>query len=244
MRSRPLTGNALKLIAAALMFLDHIGAAILENPATWELFGVEALGMDPFFSDPALSKLFAADLILRAVGRIAFPLFCFLLVEGFTHTRSLSRYIRRMAVFAVITELPFDLAFSGGAVDWGYQNVYFTLLLGLLAMAALERYGEHSLPGFLLALGCAGAAELAHVDYGAFGVALILIFYLFRERERTRTVVGCLAVCWEITAPLAFLLIRGYNGERGKWNLKYFFYLFYPGHILLLYLVRLALVGA
>ena len=150
----------------------------------------------------------------------------------------------RLGVFALLSEVPFDLAFSGSWFAPGYQNVYFTLFLGLLAMTVLRRFGDRSPLGFLLALGCAGVAELARVDYGAFGVVLILIFYLFRERKVARTVVGCVATCWELTAPLAFLPIAAYNGQRGRWNGKYFFYLFYPGHILLLYLLRLALLGS
>ena len=216
-----LSGNGLKLIAITTMFLDHIGAAILENPALYDKLGASSLEVDVFFNDPRLTWLLVVDLILRAIGRIAFPIFCFLLVEGFLHTRDLRRYAGRMLFFAVITEVPFDLAFSGSWFAPGYQNVYFTLFLGLLAMTVLAR-----------------------VDYGAFGVVLILIFYLFRERKVARTVVGCVATCWELTAPLAFLPIAAYNGQRGRWNGKYFFYLFYPGHILLLYLLRLALLGS
>lgn len=239
-----LSGNGLKLIAITTMFLDHIGVAILENPALYDKLGASSLEVDVFFNDPRLTWLLVVDLILRAIGRIAFPIFCFLLVEGFLHTRDLRRYAGRMLFFAVITEVPFDLAFSGSWFAPGYQNVYFTLFLGLLAMTVLRRFGDRSPLGFLLALGCAGVAELARVDYGAFGVVLILIFYLFRERKVARTVVGCVATCWELTAPLAFLPIAAYNGQRGRWNGKYFFYLFYPGHILLLYLLRLALLGS
>lgn len=241
-RNRPLSGNALKLIAIAAMFLDHIGAAILENQTVWAALGADLMSPE-LFDDPALAGVMMADLFLRGIGRVAFPLFCFLLVEGFLHTKSLSRYLRRMAVFALVTEIPFDLAFRSAPFDWSYQNVCFTLLLGLLAMAALRKFGDRSLVGFLLALGCAGIAELIRADYGAFGVVLIIILYLFRDRRLTRTIVGCIAVCWELTAPLAFLVIELYNGQRGRRNLQYFFYLFYPGHILLLYLVRVMLVG-
>lgn len=242
-RNRPLNGNALKIIAVVAMFLDHIGAAILENRAVWAALGADLMSPE-LFDDPALTGVMMADLLLRGIGRIAFPIFCFLLVEGFLHTHSLSRYLRRMALFAVITEIPFDLAFCSSPFDWTYQNVFFTLLLGLLAMAALRKFGDRSLLGFLLALGCAGVAQLIYADYGAFGVVLIIIFYLFRDRGLTRTIVGCIAVCWEFTAPLAFIPIEMYNGQRGKRNLQYFFYLFYPCHILLLYLVRVALVGS
>ena len=161
-----LSGNGLKLIAITTMFLDHIGAAILENPALYDKLGASSLEVDVFFNDPRLTWLLVVDLILRAIGRIAFPIFCFLLVEGFLHTRDLRRYAGRMLFFAVITEVPFDLAFSGSWFAPGYQNVYFTLFLGLLAMTVLRRFGDRSPLGFLLALGCAGVAELARVDYG------------------------------------------------------------------------------
>lgn len=241
--NRPLSGNALKIIAVVSMFLDHIGAAILENQAVWAALGADLMSPE-LYNDPALTGVMIADLFLRGIGRIAFPIFCFLLVEGFLHTKSLSRYLRRMALFAVVAEVPFDLAFCSTPLDWSYQNVFFTLFLGLLAIAALGRFGDRSVVGFLLALGCAGVAQLIYADYGAFGVVLIIILYLFRDRRLTRTVVGCIAVCWELTAPLAFLFIEMYNGQRGKRNLQYFFYLFYPCHILLLYLVRVALVGS
>lgn len=240
--NRPLSGNALKIIAIAAMFLDHIGAAILENHTVWAALGADLMSPE-LFNDPALAGVMMADLLLRGIGRISFPIFCFLLVEGFLHTKSLPLYLRRMAVFAVITEVPFDLAFCSAPFDFTYQNIFFTLLLGLLAMAALQKFGDRSLVGFLLALGCAGVAEVIRADYGAFGVVLIIILYLFRDRRLTRTIVGCIAVCWELTAPLAFLLIELYNGQRGRYDLKYFFYVFYPAHILLLYLVRVALVG-
>lgn len=242
-RNRPLNGNMLKIIAITAMFFDHIGAAILENRAVWAALGADLMSPE-LFNDPALAGVMMADLLLRGIGRIAYPIFCFLLVEGFLHTKSLPRYLRRMALFAVITEVPFDLAFCSAPFDWTYQNVFFTLFLGLAAMAALQKFGDRSMLGFLLALACAGAAQLIQADYGAFGVVLIIILYLFRDRRLTRTIVGCIAVCWELTAPLAFLLIELYNGQRGKHNLQYFFYLFYPGHILLLYLVRVALVGS
>lgn len=242
-RNRPLSGNALKLIAIVSMLLDHIGAVILEKQAVWAALGADLMSPE-LFNDPALSGVMMADLFLRGIGRISFPIFCFLLVEGFLHTSSFPRYLQRMAVFAILSEVPFDLAVCSSLADWSYQNIFFTLLLGLLAMAALRKFGDRSPLGFLLALGCAGAAQLIRADYGALGVVLIIILYIFRDRRFTRTIVGCIAVCWELTAPLAFLLIELYNGQRGRMNLKYFFYLFYPFHILLLYLIRVALVGS
>ncbi len=242
--ARPgLSGGALKAIAAVTMFLDHIGAAILESPVLWEALS-NTDEIDAFFNSPALAGVRAANWVLRLVGRLAFPIFCFLLVEGFLHTRSVKSYALRLGAFALLSELPFDLAFGGTLWNPGYQNVFFTLLLGLGGMAALRRFGESSPLGFLMALGCAALAQLIHADYGAFGVVLILIFYLFRDRKKLRALVGSIALIWEVTAPLAFLFIHRYNGERGRLGGRYFFYWFYPAHILVLWLVRVMLLGS
>lgn len=241
-RYQVLSGSSLKLIAVITMFIDHIGAAVLEMPAVWSSVGSWE-GVDPFFNDPVLEQLRNADIILRMIGRISFPIFCFLLVEGFLHTRDLGKYILRMTLFCAVSEVPFDLAFFDSPSDTQLQNVYFTLLLGLLAMAALQRYGLRSFPGIAGALACVGAAELLRTDYGAFGVCLILIFYLLRRRPALQTVTACAALAWEITAPLALIPIRLYNGERGRLRLRYFFYFFYPAHILLLWWFRVTVFG-
>ncbi len=236
---RGLTGTALKLIAVVTMFLDHIGAAILESTAIWVILDDAAeTTIDYFFNSSALEVIRNADVILRAIGRVSFPIFCFLLVEGFLHTKNLRKYFLRLGVFALLSEVPFDLAFAEYWYDPYAQNIFFTLLLGLLAMTCLSRFGDRSLPGLLLALGCIGLGELFRVDYGGVGVALIVLLYLLRDRKVLQTVAGCVALSWEVTAPLAFIPIRLYNGERGRSLPKYFFYAFYPLHILLLCLVR------
>ena len=177
-RAEGLSGSSLKLIAIVTMFLDHIGAAILESPVVWAFLG-SGEEIDPFFNSSALALCRDVDLVLRFAGRIAFPIFCFLLVEGFLHTRSLWRYMGRMAAFALLSEIPYDLAFEEGWFDPKSQNVYFTLLLGLLAMAAvrylLPRSALLALAG---AAGCAVLAQLLRADYGAFGVVLILLLYI------------------------------------------------------------------
>lgn len=237
---RGLTGTALKLIAVVTMFLDHIGAAVLESTAIWLILDDTAApgAIDYLFNSPALDAVRTADLILRSIGRISFPIFCFLLVEGFLHTGNLQKYFRRLAVFALLSEIPFDLAFSEYWYDPYAQNIFFTLLLGLLAMTCLRRFGDRSLPGILLALGCVLLGEVLRVDYGGFGVALILIFYLLRERKVLRTAAGALSLCWENPAPLAMVPLWFYNGERGRSLPKYFFYAFYPVHLLFLCAVR------
>ena len=155
--SRPgfsFSGTALKRLACLSMLVDHLGASLLENG----LFRCSAI-------DPRLVGL---DQLLRLAGRLAFPIYCFLLVEGFLHTHDFKKYALRMLGFALISEWPFDWAFFSG-VYWGHQNVYFTLLLGLLAMKALDTYqtpeGMPALKGILGAAACFLAAALFHCDY-------------------------------------------------------------------------------
>lgn len=247
MRLKGITGSTLKMIAILSMLIDHTGAVLLERMliqrgwyhAMWQ--GEEALTQ---FYQSNLG-LYALYFVMRQIiGRLAFPIFCFLLVEGFLHTRSVLKYACRLGIFAVISEVPFDLAFYGTPFFWGYQNIFFTLLIGLLVMIAFRCIAEKlqtrfvlKLPLYVLAL-AAGlvAADLLCTDYGARGVLSIMAIYIFRKVKWQQILAGCVTFLWEITAPLAFIPIGFYNGKRGI-KIKYFFYAFYPIHLFLLYLI-------
>lgn len=223
------SGTALKMVACITMLVDHIGASCIETAYT-------TLNEAP----PMLATL---DRTMRLIGRLAFPIYCFLLVEGFLHTHDVRRYLRRLLLFGLLSEVPFDLAFYRTPFYWGHQNVYWTLALGVLAMAVLQKFqdeeGNVDWKGRLAALGCALIAQLAATDYGAIGVALILALYLTRKSRRQQCIIGAVMMLFELTAPLAFLLVWYYNGERGycpKW-MQRAFYLFYPVHLTLLALV-------
>lgn len=142
-----LSGTALKRLALCSMLLDHLGASCLEA-------GV--------FSRPGpiSEPLLTLDVCLRWAGRLAFPLYCFLLVEGFLHTHSLRQYAGRMLAFALVSEFPFDLAFFHTLIYRGHQNVYWTLFFGLCALGCLRHCGERSAPGIFSALALALLAEL------------------------------------------------------------------------------------
>ena len=116
-----ISADALKWIALITMLIDHTGAAILEKLPQYN----------------TVAWVYQLDFVLRFIGRIAFPIYCFLLVEGFWMTRSRKKYAINLFVFALISEIPFELSFMGG-LDIGFHNVYWTLLLGMLLMMALE----------------------------------------------------------------------------------------------------------
>ena len=232
---RSFSGTALKTIACITMLVDHIGASCIEAGLLLpELERGEVSGgaWDQL-------SLFQLDRVLRFTGRLAFPIFCFLLVEGFLHTHDFKKYALRMLGFALISEGPFDWAFFSG-VYWGHQNVYFTLLLGLLAMKALDTSqtpeGMPALKGILGAAACFLAAALLHCDYDVLGLALILALYMTRKDKRAQCIAGAVFSLFEPVAPLAFGLVWFYSGERGGSSKleQWAFYWFYPAHIFVL----------
>ena len=230
------SGTTLKTIACITMLIDHIGASCIEAGLLLpELETGEVSGS-------ALNQLslFQLDRVLRFTGRLAFPIFCFLLVEGFVHTHNVKGYLGRLVLFGLLSEVPFDLAFFRTPFDFSAQNVYWTLALGVLAMAGLKHFekpdGSVSWKGLLCAAGCTLAALLACTDYNAIGVIIICALYLTRTNRKWQCLAGALLFMFELTAPLAFVLVWFYNGQRGACSplQKKAFYWFYPVHLLVL----------
>lgn len=235
-RPTALSGFGLKWIAVCTMFADHVGAAILEPVFLLPLYSLyEGGGAGlPGWYEPLL----LANTALRAVGRLAFPLFCFLLAEGFCHTRDRRRYALQLLIFALLSEIPFDLAFALSPFAPGGQNVYLTLFLGVLSLQLLVWLEGRALLQVLgVGLCCLAASGLC-ADYRATGVLLVALFYLTRRQPAARAALGSAALLSlgpsEIPALLSLLPISLYSGEKGR-GPKWFFYWFYPLHLLLLW---------
>ncbi|KAA9300482.1 MULTISPECIES: TraX family protein [Aerococcus] len=214
-----LTGAQLKLYAMLAMFIDHAAVVFIEPQ----------LLLPTGLSSTILGLLY---LFLRAIGRIAFPIFCFLLIEGFVHTRSVKAYAGRLTLLAFLSELPFDLALSRQVLDWSHQNVFFTLVAALLALVAID---QDRLPWFKILgpLALMLIAQLGQFDYGYFGVALVVLLYLSRHNRFYQALVGTLASIWEgLGVVIAYFLIYQYNGEKGRANTRWLYFL-YPAHLLL-----------
>ncbi|WP_077612982.1 TraX family protein [Clostridium sp. Marseille-P2415] len=243
-RTKGITGNTLKMIAIISMLIDHTGVAIIENGILKYQNNSLAFAI---LSTPEGKMWSMADLVLRTMGRLAFPIFCFLLVEGFCHTKDVKKYGARLLVFALISEIPFDLALFDKWFNPGYQNVYFTLFLGLWVLYWYRKtMGQPVKQSLVILAGC-GASILLKCDYNIIGIVMILLFYVFYENKRLQTLFGGVMAAVESlecfgAAMLALIPIRMYNGTRGKKNLKYFFYWFYPVHLLLLYILRLIII--
>ena len=224
----------LKTLAITAMLIDHIGAALI----------------------PVEAPLYY---LFRSVGRIAFPIFAFLIVEGYCHTSNVKKYMARLAVFAALSEIPFNLFHSGKVFYLGAQNVFITLLAGLAAIHIIKKYRETKLHiavlGSLLLI---FALDYLRADCGSFGLIMILLYYALRSDRLTAAVaVGAFNIVlaglsvfgagdtsggWDFTyaiqafAAVSILPIYLYNGEKGL-SAKYFFYLFYPAHQLIIYAV-------
>ena len=238
-RSLSFSGTALKTIACITMLVDHIGASCIEAGILTPGLDAGVLSQDTLSACP----LYRLDMVLRFTGRLAFPLFCFLLVEGFVHTHNVKGYLGRLLLFGLISEVPFDLAFFRTPFAPQHQNVYWTLALGVLAMAGLKRFEkENGLPGWqglVWAGGCAALALAANTDYHAIGVLIICTLYLTRADRKRQCLAGAVLFLFELTAPQAFVLVWFYNGQRGACSplLKKAFYWFYPVHLLVLAMI-------
>ena len=245
----------LQNIAFVTMFIDHFFAIVfasymntLQGSAYQEAYYVYRTG--------------------RAIGRISFVLFAYLLVEGFTYTRNRKKYLLRLGVLALLSEIPFDLAFQRKLYAPESQNVYLTLVLGLLVMMLLERYQNKGVQALAILLGCV-AAWVLQTDYMFMGILLIVSFYynkgnLFRQIVWSALIMGggMIAVYLvrygiaedtvmlyvhsglrELYGMVAFLFIACYHGERGNRIPKAVAYGFYPVHLLVLTGIRQLLLG-
>lgn len=223
--------EALKIIACLTMLIDHVAAVFLP----WE-----------------------AALPLRIVGRIAFPVFCFLLAEGAYYTRNPLKYGLRLLLGVALAEVPFDLLFYG-SVTWEHSSVMVTLFLGLIAIVAVQKIPFEWLKVPVAGL-CVIAAEALGTDYGWLGVIMILGMYFARDakypaiiRAMVLVVVNWafnsypVAIAGDLTIPiqmfavLALIPIELYSGKKLTANpvMKWGFYLFYPVHITVLLLISI-----
>lgn len=206
-----ISGFTLKCMAMVSMLIDHVGYV-----------------------------LFPQYLWLRMIGRLAFPIYCFLLVEGAMHTSDIRKYEIRLLIFALISEVPYDLAFSG-MIRWDEQNVFFTLLLGMIAIDLAQRSKKKLNTAIIFVLAVL-AAEFLKTDYGGAGIVFILCYYILYQKTVLKQGVFVLenfllyGFGVQMYASFAVLPMLLYHGKKGP-SMKYLFYVFYPAHLLILYLI-------
>ena len=221
-----LDGTTLKLIAMISMVFDHAG--------------------DMFFPDVMWPRM---------IGRLAMPIFSFFIAEGFSHTRDKKKYLCRLGIFALISEIPFDLAFEG-KIGFSHQNIMLSFFLAVVALMLYDwiQGGTKSevnhasigktVLGVIAVAAIAALSLLLRADYTIFAVIAVFLFYVLRQKHplvRTGVGVAFLAltrtVGYYCTTGLSFIPLAMYNGKKGK-GLKWLFYGFYPGHLLLLAAIK------
>lgn len=202
--------NVLKLIALLTMVIDHVGAVLYPN-----------------------------IIVLRMIGRISFPIFAYLLALGYKSTHNIKKYLKRLLLFGLLSEIPYILAFNSDNL-----NIFFTLVLGLMAIMLYEKK-EYL---YIIIVFC--FAVFAHVDYGIYGVFVIFFMYVYVYYSKMiGTILFILATfvysyfnVLQIFAILSIPLIgllENIPKDIDIKKYKYVFYAFYPLHLVLLYLIRL-----
>lgn len=234
-----LSASTLKMVAVVTMLIDHFAAGVYAS-----LYNGGYL-MQWGMMDNAVNIYN----ICRNIGRFSFPIFCFLLVEGFFHTRSRGKYLRNIVIFAFVSEVPFDLLLMD-EIGFDGQNVFFTFAIALCTLWGISKVKERMekeltisalLQGGVILAGCF-MAYVADTDYSYYGIILAVIFYYYRNNRILACLVGYVWFTFEPWCFPAFVALLFYSGKRGI-GLKYFFYAFYPAHLLLLYVVRVLLIG-
>ena len=218
----------LRVIALVCMMIDHTGLA-----------------------------LFPDLLIFRCIGRLSFPIYCFLLVQGYIHTRDVAAYGRRLTLLAILSEIPHDLLIFGRTFSPADQNVLFSLLLGLMALYSADLLRENSLQASLMVCLLCLCAMAANVSYGWLSIALCLCMYYTHGKQMSFTLsvggalllysltqlLGGVAYSWVLTSLCALFslpLLLAYNGKPGTRHpaLTWMFYTAYPLHIIALVVLR------
>jgi hypothetical protein len=214
--------ETLKVVALLTMTIDHIGAVIYPE---YEVF--------------------------RYIGRLSFPLFCYLLVLGMESTRSPTRYIGNLLLFALVSQVPYFLAFGFQPLE--QLNIFFTLALGLLFLSLVFPLSNRS----LLALIPLVLSVVLNVDYGIYGITVIGCMYLLRRDVKLALLLLIplnvfYLIAWspQILSLLAIPVIYLHNNGILKKQVeideksalfpvvKYFFYIYYPVHLIILYLIK------
>lgn len=219
----------IKLLACLCMLIDHIGAA-----------------------------LFPEYIFLRIIGRLAFPLFAWMIALGYMHTKDPINYMKRLGIFALISQIPFNLALKAQSL-----NIFFTLLLGLMAIYFYDKYQKEQndrgkqlsiiLPSII--------ATVLNTDYSAYGIATIFLFYYYREDFKklikSQVILNVALISLyiilvilggasfelggiiQVFSLFSLIIIKYYNEKQGFKKYKYAFYAFYPVHLLVIYFIKI-----
>ena len=221
-----LNGAQLKYIAFLSMLIDHTNNALIT----------------PMLDGKGL--LLHVFNLFSILGRIAFPIFIFFIVEGFFKTSSRKRYLITLLAFGMISEVPFDMFTSKTFFSPYWNNMMFTLALCLITIWMIDSLKEKisnkivwHIASIVVVAICSAVAMALSLDYDYHAIIVAYLFYIFYDRPVLGAVLGYLSIIKELYSFFGFGIVLTYNGERGR-QYKWFNYLFYPVHILILGMLR------
>lgn len=236
-----ISSNLLKLIAVISMTIDHFAAGVI-------------YGLITNYGHREYIQLYYN---CRYIGRLAFPIFAYLIVQGYLHTKNVYKFIGRLGIFALISEVPFDMMAKRTFFDISHQNVFFTLFLAVVAIYGMEscykNYTidyEYRVIGAMIVFSVASLISyFGKTDYAGIGVFVIVTIYIFKSAPVFSVIVGpAFMIIWEyinaigenktryfeVATLFSIPLLMMYNKKRGHINMKWFFYIFYPVHLLII----------
>ena len=213
-------------------------------------FVLKMIAIISMFIDHIGYIIFGKLSFFNYIGRLAFPIFAFQISEGYIHTKNLKKYFLRLFLFAIISQIPYILFYN--IISTGFAlNIFFTLFLGLTCIFIYDKLDYKKL-GIIISIFIGIVAEYIHCDYGFYGIAIILIFYIFKNNTFLATLSFIIATSINyiplyiasqfnkiylylfICTIIPAIFISLYNGKKGK-DTKYLLYLFYPIHLLIIY---------
>lgn len=217
-------------------------------------FVLKIIAIIAMFFDHAGYAIYGKLSWCNYIGRLAFPIFAFQITEGYRHTKNLKKYFFRLILFALISQIPIMMLYSVFTTEF-VLNIFFTLFLGLLAVTILDKQ-QNKFISITFSCLIVILAKFLKVDYSAFGVLIIICFYLLKNKKIALSIVFSFLTIYHykdfllqthfridiillvLFSILSLVFIFLYNGKKGK-NIKLLFYWFYPIHLVLLYLINI-----
>lgn len=234
-----ITADGLKIFACVMMLIQSVGISVVEKG----LIGLDQYTQESLSrameKNSELMMLGGVGSVMQLMGGLAAPIFAFLLVEGFLNTSNYKKYLLTMVIFALVSEIPYDLAMEQKVFDWSGQNALVSMTICLVMLSCLKtaELFTGGMRQFLRLAIVVAASVWVTLFRGESGLGMVLltaVFYIFYGKNGIKTVLGILISLFYVTGPLSFYGICCYNGKRTDRFPKYLYYIFYPLHLLVL----------
>ena len=243
-----MTHTSLKIYAGITLFCYYVSIICLQR-GMLHIDQHTLISMRDFLREnPQAMTLAGTASFLQLAGGLGLPVVAFLLAEGAARTENYRNYLLRMLAFALISEIPYDLAMSGKMIDFQEQNMLFTLVLGLIMLYGIRLFENRPGAGCRAAQVAVTAAAilwsmLLRTEFGFFLLILSAVYYMMKDRKGLRILMGCAMGVMYVTAPLSGYVLWLYEGARGRAVNRWVFYAVYPAALMLLFVLSRGLGG-